>query len=260
MAILTVGKEQIGMGEMQLISQSDEKRVYRDGDNAIKIFCDGFPKSEVLNEALNTARVEETGLHVSKILGVSVLDGNWAITKEFIDGKTLYEIMCEDLDNVEEYINLMVDLHIDINSKTCPLLNRLKEKMIRQIQSLTMISEVERYDLLTRLDGMPRHTKLCHGDFEPKNIIVHDGKLYVIDWVHATQGNASADVARTYLLLSLENQQWAELYLDIFCEKTDTKKSYVLEWLPIVAAAQLSKNRPQEKELLTKWVGVVDYV
>ena len=114
----------------QLISSSETKCVYRDGDLAIKEFCEGFPKAEVLNEALCTARVEDLpGLHVPKVLSVSVMDGKWSITREFIEGKTLQQLMDENPDKVQEYMEQMVDLQIDIHSKACPLLNKLKEKM-----------------------------------------------------------------------------------------------------------------------------------
>ena len=43
----------------ELISKNATKSVYRDGDMAIKVFCKGFPKAEVLNEALVSARIEE---------------------------------------------------------------------------------------------------------------------------------------------------------------------------------------------------------
>ena len=245
----------------QLISSSETKCVYRDGDLAIKEFCEGFPKAEVLNEALCTARVEDLpGLHGPKVLSVSVMDGKWSITREFIEGKTLQQLMDENPDKVQEYMEQMVDLQIDIHSKACPLLNKLKEKTIRALQEEEQLDANTRYDLLTRLDGMPKHTKLCHGDFEPSNIIVAaDGAMYVVDWVHASQGNASADVARTYLLLSLKDAKKAEMYMDMFCEKTGTEKRYVQGWLPIVAAAQLAKKRPEEKELLEKWVNVFPY-
>ena len=212
----------------QLISSSETKCVYRDGDLAIKEFCEGFPKAEVLNEALCTARVEDLpGLHVPKVLSVSVMDGKWSITREFIEGKTLQQLMDENPDKVQEYMEQMVDLQIDIHSKACPLLNKLKEKTIRALQEEEQLDANTRYDLLTRLDGMPKHTKLCHGDFEPSNIIVAaDGAMYVVDWVHASQGNASADVARTYLLLSLKDAKKAEMYMDMFCEKTGTEKRY----------------------------------
>ena len=81
-----------------------------------------------------------------------------------------------------------------------------------------------RYDLHVRLDGLPRHTKLCHGDFQPSNILItKEGTPYIIDWSHATQGNGSADAARTYLLFKLHKQdELAEKYLRLFCTKTDT--------------------------------------
>ena len=245
----------------QLISSSSTKSVYRDGNVAIKEFCEGFPKAEVLNEALCNARVEDLpGLHVPKILGVSVVDGKWSIMKEYIEGKTLEQLMEENPDKTQEYMEQMVDLQLEIHSKACPLLNKLKEKTIRALNEEPEHDESTRYELLTRLDGMPKHTKLCHGDFSPSNIIVQeDGTMYVIDWVHAAQGNASADVARTYLLLSLKDSKLADLYMDLFCEKTGTDKRYVQGWLPIVAAAQLVKKRPEEKELLEKWINVFPY-
>ena len=112
-----------------------------------------------------------------------------------------------------------------------------------------------------RLDSMPTHVKVCHGDYNPSNIIITpEGKPFVIDWSHATQGNASADVARTYLLFKLEKKDaLAEKYLNLFCRKTDTAKQYVQQWLPIVAASQSVKGKPEGREFLLGWTNVVDY-
>lgn len=246
----------------ELISRNATKSVYRDGDKAVKVFCKGFPKAEVLNEALISARIEEIGgINIPATLAVEVdSDGCWAIYKEFIDGKTLQQLMDENPDKLDEYLNQMVDLQLSIHSKTCPLLNKLKDKMARQISEMEDLNPVNRYDLLTRLDSTPKHVKLCHGDFQPNNIIVKDdGTMYVLDWVHATQGNASADVARTYLLFCLHNQETADKYMDLFCQKTGTDKRYVQQWLPLVAAAQLTKKRPEEVDLLQRWLDVCDY-
>ena len=51
--------------------------------------------------------------------------------------------------------------------------------------------------------------------------------MTVVDWAHATQGNASADAAMTYLLFALKDQEVADLYLNTFCKKSDTAKQYV---------------------------------
>ena len=79
------------------------------------------------------------------------------------------------------------------------------------------------------------------------------------DWAHAAQGNASADAAMTFLLFTLDDPKKAELYMQIFCKKSDTARQYVNRWLPIVAAAQLTKKKEKEKELLLRWIDVAEY-
>ena len=246
--------------ENNIIVKRSYKTVYKCDDSIVKVFNEEHPKSDVFNEALITARIEETGLDIPKVKGVSLVEGKWALEIEYKDGKTMEDMMNSDKKNIEKYMEDFVDLQLQIHGKTSPLLKGMKDKLARQINSLKDLDATERYELLTRLDGMPKHTKLCHGDFNPSNIIVgDDGKLYVIDWVHASQGNASADVARTYLLLSLKDKKKAELYMDLFCEKTGTEKRYVQGWLPIVAAAQLAYKRPEEKDLLESWINVFEY-
>ena len=244
----------------RVIAVRNNKTIYRDGDRCIKVFSKEYSKADVLNEALNQARIEETGLNIPKVLEVTMIDGKWAIVSQYIKGKTLAQLMEEDSERKAEYINLLVDLQISVHEKNCPLLNKLKDKMNRKI-SQTDLDATTRYDLHTRLEGMPKHNKVCHGDFNPSNIIVaEDGTPYILDWSHATQGNASADVARTYLLFCLSGDlEGAELYLNTFCKKSDTAKQYVQKWMPIVAASQSVKGNEKEREFLMSWVSVVDY-
>lgn len=244
----------------KVIAVRNNKTVYRDGDTCIKVFNADYSKADVLNEALNQARIEETGLNIPKILEITMVDGKWAIVSQFIKGKTLARLMEEDPDNKQKYLERLVDIQLEIQSKTCPLLNKLKDKMNRKI-SACELDATTRYDLHTRLDGMPKHNKVCHGDLNPSNIIITSkGVPYIIDWAHATQGNASADAARTYLLFCLNgDDDGARAYLDLFCKKSGTAKQYVQKWMPIVAASQSVKGNEHERELLLSWANVVDY-
>jgi len=245
---------------MTVLAQRKHKTIYRDGDKTVKVFDKEYSKADVLNEALGQARIEETGLNIPKLLGVNVIDGKWAIVNEYIEGKTLAELMTENPEKKDEYIELLVDIQMEVHSKKSPLLTKLKDKMNRKI-TIADLDATTRYELHTRLEGMPKHNKVCHGDFNPSNIIItEDGTPYILDWSHATQGNASADVARTYLLFMLKGDfDGAELYLNLFCEKSGTAKKYVQKWMPIVAASQSVKGNEKEREFLLSWTNVVDY-
>ncbi len=244
----------------RIIAARNNKTVYRDGDLCLKVFDETYSKADILNEALNQARVEETGLNIPKIREVTVIDGKWTIVTDYIKGKTLAQLMFEEPEKRDEYLDFFVSLQIEIHSKICPLLTKIKDKMNRKI-SLTDFDATTRYDLHTRLDAMPKRTKLLHGDFNPSNVIIgEDGKAYILDWAHATQGNAAADAARTYLLFWLDGDiSGAEKYLDLFCTKSNTARQYVQKWMPIVAASQSVKGNAKEREFLQNWVNVVDY-
>ncbi|MCQ2417961.1 MAG: phosphotransferase [Oscillospiraceae bacterium] len=248
--------------EEQIIAKRPTKVIYREGDTVVKLFNADYSKASVLNEALNQARVEETGLHLPKILEVFKIGDQWAIRSEYIAGKTLQQLMDENPDKMQEYLDLFVSLQMEIHTMRAPLLTMLKDKMHRKISSSSFEATI-RFELHTRLEGMPKHQKVCHGDFNPSNVIItEDGTPYILDWAHATQGNASADVARTYLYMILQhNEQIAKDYLKLFCKKSDTALQYVQNWMPIVAASQsVKENSKEELEMLSRWVNVVDYV
>lgn len=248
------------MMEKQILAERTDKLVYRQGDKVIKKFGPSFSKADLLNEALNQARIEETGLNIPHLTEVGLLDDDRTIVMDHIEGKTLQELMDENPDRMDEYLELFVDLQMSIHEKRSPLLNKLHDKMRRKI-SETGLNATIRYELDMRLAGMPKHNKVCHGDFNPSNIIItEEGVPYVLDWSHVTQGNASQDVARTYLLFYLEGKiDLAEKYRDLFALKSDTPLQYITKWIPIVAASQLVKKHDVEKDFLMGWLDVVEY-
>lgn len=244
-----------------ILATRANKVIYRAGNRAVKVFAKNYPKTDVLNEALNQARVEMTGLPIPKILGVTTAeDGGWSIISEYVEGKTLAQLMKEEPEKADQYLRDFVALQMEVHSKKAPMLNKLKDKWDRKLSGLTMLSATVRYELRTRLASMPKHDKVLHGDFVPANIMRDPkGRYHILDWSHATQGNASADAATTYLLFALQDPEAAERYLKLFCEMSDTAKQYVQRWIPITAASRLEKAIPEEKELLEKWIDVVEY-
>ncbi len=245
----------------KVIFTRPHKTIYATEDTIIKVFDNRYSKSDVLNEARNEALVEENAeLNIPSLISVSETPEGWCLVRDKVEGSTLAELMEREPEKLETYMEMFVDLQLTVHKQKVPTIKRLRHKLMDQINSLKDLGATARYELAVRLESMPKHTKLCHGDFNPSNIIVDKyGKLWIIDWAHAAQGNASADAAMTYLLFCLEDQKKADMYMKLFCDKSDTARQYVNRWLPIVAAAQMTKKKEKEKELLMKWIDVVEY-
>lgn len=239
--------------EKEIVALRSNKEIYVKDNLVYKVFEEGYNKGNILNEALNQARVEETGLNIPKLTSVTLIDNKWAIISQYIEGKTLDQLLKENPDREDEYLKRFVDIQVEMQSKRCPLLNKHRDKMNRKI-SETDLAATLRYDLHNRIESMPRHNQLCHGDYNPSNVIIdNNDEAYIIDWSHATQGNIEADCARTFLLFLLDKEkERGRKYLDMFCEKTKTQQKDILAWLPILAASQSVKGISEQEELLRR--------
>ena len=238
----------------EIKSTRRDRSVYIEDGKCYKVFDTGYDKGDILNEALIQSRVEETGLHIPAILEMSNIDGKWAIVSEYIEGDTLEELMNKHPEKEDEYLSRFVDIQIDMLKKRCPSLTKHKDKMNRKIASADFLSATMRYDLNRQIEAKPRHNCLCHGDFNPSNVVINSkDEAYVVDWTHATQGNEEADAARTYMLFIIEGKKkLARKYIDLFCEKSSCQVRDILSWLPILATSQATKKREEEKEILHK--------
>lgn len=244
------------------VAERKTKTVYKDGDKTIKLFVENYSKADILNEALIQSRVEEnTDLKISRLLEVTKIENRWALVTEFIEGTPLNKLMEEHPEKQDEYLNFFVDIQLNVLSKKVPLLNRIKDKYKRKITEAENIDANTKYELLQRLEGMKNHDKLCHGDFDPSNIIVKEnGEYGIIDWAHATQGNGSADVANTFLIFSMQGKsELADKYVEKYCEKTGCDRKEVQRWIPIVAAVRKANGKEEEQEFLSNWINIVDF-
>lgn len=240
----------------RIIAVRNDKTIYRDGDSCIKVFRYGFSKADILNEALNQARAEQTGLNIPKIREITEIDGGWAIVSEFIRGKSMAELMRENGNMYPEYIEMLVGLQCEIHKSECCGLFKMKEKLTAKLLKCGLPATV-RYKLLSDLDAMPHDEGLCHGDFNPSNIIIDsEGTPFIIDWAHAALGNASADAAKTYLYFLIDGDaETAEFYIKCFCGKSGSDPEYIKKWIPIIAAAQLVGSNAANHEFLMCLLG-----
>ena len=243
----------------RIIAVRNDKTIFRDGEQCVKLFNANYSKSEILNEARNHALLEESGLNVPAFYAVEQINGKWAIVSEYIEGKTLEQLIEEHPEKREAYMDLFVDLQLAVHAKRGRLLNRLKDRLARRIDG-TDLHATLRWYLFSRMEEAPNREQICHGDFMLSNVIVkQDGTPYIIDWSHAALGNAEADIALTYLLLWMQGKiDQAAMYLERICKKAGVGQQDVLAWMPIVAASQYAKCSEKEREFLLSWINDIN--
>ncbi len=245
----------------RVIAVRNNKTVYRDGDTCVKVFRDGFSSGDIFHEAMNQSRLTElcgSAFRVPEVLEVTKIDGRWAIVSEYVKGRDLAQLAKEKPDKGESYCRLFVELQREMHRLTCPLFSRLNDKLDYKI-SLSPLEATHRFSLHGRLTDLPRNSigdtlSVCHGDFVPSNVILTaEGVPYVIDWSHATQGNAAADCARTYIALLLrDTPEDAKRYLDTYCQIAALTPDVILSWVPMVAASLMVRCTAWDREKLTE--------
>lgn len=237
----------------RMIAVRTHKTVWRDDGLCLKAFDESYSRAAVFGEASNLARVAEEGLSVPELLEVRRLDGHWTIVTEYIHGKTLEQLMSDEPKKRGEYLELFVKTQLEINSKTCPHLVKLRDRIVRKLPA-TDLEATLRFDLIRRIEAMPQKDRLLHGDLEPSNLILsNDGKILIIDWSRASQGNAEADTAKAWLRFRInEGESAAEEYLRVWCELSGGNEKAVREWIPIIAASEAMDGYEQDRELCHK--------
>ena len=88
----------------KIIAIRNAKTIYCDENNCVKVFNKEYSKADILNEALNQARVEELPINVPKIKEVTMIDGKWAIITEYIKGYTLLQLMEKYPEKKDQYL------------------------------------------------------------------------------------------------------------------------------------------------------------
>ena len=235
-----------------VLLERTDKVILRDKNTVLKIFGPSYKVSLILNEAMNEARAAETGLPVAKVIEVMKLRDHWCIRREWVEGETLADVMAKDRKNLVKYLREFVAIQCEIFKKTSDRMGNLADKLDKQISASPLPKET-RYDLHMKLQSFPRGKALCHGDFNPTNVIITpSGEWRVIDWSHVRLGDPLADVARSYLLFWLSGHvAAAEKYLALACEALKAKLPDVQKWLPVVAAAESAKAQSAEQRLKT---------
>ncbi|WP_078379984.1 phosphotransferase family protein [Sutcliffiella halmapala] len=231
-----------------LIAIGNTAKIYLSENKIVKLYNDYLPETEASYEASKQKCAYTCGLSVPKILDITKIDGKQALIMEYVKGRTIGDLVSDEMDQAEYYMNISVEIQQKIHQTVVANeFEPMTEKLSRQIASAHTLDNRHKSALLHKLETMTFEKRLCHGDYHLYNLIMSDNKVTIIDWVDASVGDIRADVYRTYLLYLQFSVELADLYLRLYCEKSGLLKEEVLQWAPIIAGARLAEHVPAEK-------------
>jgi tRNA A-37 threonylcarbamoyl transferase component Bud32 len=116
------------------------------------VFNDYLPESKSSNESYKQKYAYSRGLSVPKILDVTKIDGKQAIIMESIKGRTIGDILSENMEQAEYFMNISVDIQQKIHLVMADSLEPMTEKLKRQIESANYLDNRHKSALIQKLD------------------------------------------------------------------------------------------------------------
>ncbi len=236
--------------------------VYEWGDKEVVKVYKPHVTDDVIDNELYIGQILNNHVFAApKLIGLTNIDGKKALIYERIPGKIMAEPLLRGVYQTE-LATKFAQMHYDIHQKIINELPSQYDFLRNRIVELKSILADKAELLLELLDTMPKGNTLCHGDYQPLNIIGEDNEYRVIDWNGACLGNPLLDVAWTYMTLSspaikhVLQESIAELFADLakdyvtcYCKLSGIQEEDIFRCLPITAARRLYDNNQQDTEI-----------
>ncbi len=236
---------------------------WRDG-LVLKLFHTWVPEGNVQYEAHIARAVHAAGLAVPRPGDIVEVDGRLGLEYERFDGRPMGEMMAVKPWRLPRFARQLAELHVAIHKMPGVVgIPSQRERLADKIRTTKDLPIPLQEACLQALAYMPDGDRLCHGDFHPMNVLLHEGRAAVIDWIDATCGNPLADVARTAVLIEGSAQQavkekssktariellamrwFTRIYLRCYFELLPGGEDEYHRWWPIVAAGRMSEDVP----------------
>ena len=187
----------------RLLGTGHVAEVFEWGSCVLKLYKSTMAKPTAFREAAVHAAAEAFGLPVPKVWSVQEIGGRWGVVFDRVKLPSFAEQMLSNPDEVQQYVECIVRLHMRVHALPAVHLADLKVRLTDNIVATGVLAEPRRRDLLEGIARMPDGDRLCHGDFHPMNILGEPSQPVIIDWPDACRGDPAADVCRSYLLMKL---------------------------------------------------------
>lgn len=237
------------MTEHKIIGIGRTAEVYTwEAGKVLKLFIPDYPQSAVekefrLGQLLNTLNFPKP-----KAYEMISWQHRYGIVYDYVLGESLLEWVLRTLD-AEGCAARLAELHPLIMQNQLDELPSYKGFLRWGIEKATALSQTEREVALHQLKDLPEGKQLCHGDFHPGNIMIHEDKSVVLDFMNVCKGPALYDIARTVFLIQYSQvpepvpdpealKAFQKALADAYLQKLQVRRDQLQPYFAVIAAAR----------------------
>lgn len=229
------------------------KVVRLDGDTIVKLYRSGEDMAEVEREQEYAKKAFLLGIPTAIPFDIVKCGDQMGLVFELVNADTLTNHLNHHPEQLQEYAvkyaNVLKELHkVHVPAGT---LNSTKELYRERIEGLHAYLTEEEVALVHRInDAIPDGDTIVHGDFHPRNVMLQNGELVLIDMADLTMGHPLYDLGSMALTHHITGDARIE-------NITQMKASAVRELWKIFLVNYLETEDPMTIEMTVKKASTV---
>ena len=244
----------INLQDCEVLGAGGHGKVLRiNGDTIVKLYYAG--------DSVEDIKREQDYAKKAFVMGIPT-----AIPFDIVKCEDMYGLVFElvNADIVSNYLNNHPDELVEIAKKYAQTMKQLhnthvaegalsstKELYRTRIEGLREFMTDEEVDTLHRInDAIPEGDTVVHGDYHPKNVMIQDGELILIDMADLTTGHPLYDLGSMALSHHLPSDERIE-------NITSMKAEMVRKLWQLFLANYLGTDDPRAIGLFEKKISVV---
>ena len=239
------GLREICIDDCEVIGTGGHCKVLRlNNDTIIKLLIPGTPLEDAEREREYAKKAFVMGLPTAIPFDVVKCGDSIGLVFEMVNSDTLSAFLNKNPHRFEEfavkYAKLMKQLHATkVDDDVLASTKQLYRERIDRLQTLGYFNDQEIADLHSINNAFSDERCIIHGDYHPKNVMVMDDELVLIDMADITYGDPLYDLGSmmlTHVTVTGERKEsitglksemvdnlW-KIFISVYLETTDAQK------------------------------------
>lgn len=244
----------INPDECRVLGEGGHGRVLRlNDDTIVKLYYAGDSLDIIKREQEYAKKAFVMGIPTAIPFDIVKCSDMYGLVFELVNADIVSNYLNENPEQLEEfaqkYAQTLKQLHTTHVAKDA--LSCTKELYRSRIEGLRAYMTDEEVDTLHRInDAIPESDTVVHGDYHPKNVMIQDGELVLIDMADLTMGNPIYDLGSMALTHHLPSDERIE-------NITGMKAENVRRLWKLFLANYLETNDQGVIEMFAKKISVV---